>query len=364
MASGNTSRARDATGPWADFPGTSVGRAPADHLWCRRNYTLLPTDGEWTRVDPGTNPAPQPLVTTGNPNPLGQGGGNRLTSDGVLGMAMTGTDKVTSSPLAYQYNPGLPAEQSYATGSATTQTATLSDVIHYYWSHDLRPDLRNSIDRVPATASRAANPAFWQHMSTYVVGYGVSASMDAQLIRTAVATGALVTWPDVGTEDCRITDTDPACTPGVPGNRINDTMRGALMSRGDFYAASSPQQLRQSILEALQQILAENASGSALAVSSTSASAGNLVIQAGFRTDVWDGSVRAVDSAGVGQLPARRAAAGQSVGGQFPGRPRPQHHYVDRIEQRRPIHVGHHFWRAADVAGRFRRCSITCAASR
>ena len=133
-------------------------------------------------------------------------------------------------------------------------------------------------------------------MSTYVIGYGVSASMDTQAIRTAVATGALVTWPDVGTEDCRITDTDPACTPGVPGNRINDTMRGALMSRGDFYAASSPQQLRQSILEALQQILAENASGSALAVSSTSASAGNLVIQAGFRTDVWDGSVRAVDS--------------------------------------------------------------------
>ena len=33
-----------------------------------------------------------------------------------------------------------------------------------------------------------------------------------------------------------------------------------------------------------------------IAVSSSSASAGNLVIQAGFRTDVWDGSVRAVDS--------------------------------------------------------------------
>ena len=169
-------------------------------------------------------------------------------------------------------------------------------MIHYYWSHDLRPDLRNSIDRIPATASRAANPAFWQHMSTFVVGYGVSASMDNSLTRTSVATALAVSWPDVGNEDCRITDTDPACTPGVPGNRINDTMRGALMSRGDFYAAANPEQLRQSILDALQQILVENASGSALAVSSTNASAGNLVIQAGFRTDVWDGSVRAVDS--------------------------------------------------------------------
>lgn len=287
----------DAAGPWADFPGTAAGRVPSDHLWCRRNYTLMPTDGEWTKVNPGTSPEPQPLITQGSPNR--PGGGNVLTSDGVPGPVITGTDKVTGSPLSYQYNPGSAAEQSYATGSSA-QPETLSDVIQYYWSHDLRDannvPLRNSIDRLPATASRTGNPAFWQHMSTFIVGYGVSASMDNSLNRTAVATGNPVNWPDVGMEVCRITDTDPACTAGVPGNRINDTMRGTLMSRGDFYAAASPQQLRQSILAALQQILAENASGSALAVSSSSAAAGNLVIQAGFRTDVWDGSVRAVDS--------------------------------------------------------------------
>ena len=48
--------------------------------------------------------------------------------------------------------------------------------------HDLRDSnnvpLRNSLDRLPATASRAGNPAFWQHMSTFIVGYGVSGSMD------------------------------------------------------------------------------------------------------------------------------------------------------------------------------------------
>ena len=282
-------------GPWGDFPGTASGRTPANHLWCRRNYTLLATDGEWTRVDPGTTPPPQPLITNATPDPLGQGGGTILSSDGTMGPALTGTDKVTGSPLAYQYNPGAAIEQSYATGSSS-QTATLSDVIQYYWSRDLRDDLRNSIDRLPATASKAANPAFWQHMSSFIVGYGVEATFDIALTRTAVATGAPVNWPDVGLETCRITDTDPTCTAGVPGNRINDTMRGALMSRGDFFAAASPQQLRQGIVDALQQILAENASGSALAVSSGSAAAGNLVVQASFRTDVWDGSVRTVDS--------------------------------------------------------------------
>jgi len=311
----------DTKGPWADFPGTTAGRVPSDHLWCRRNYTLLATDGEWTKVNPGTTPEPQPLITNGSPNR--PGGGNVLRSDGEAGPLITGSDKVTGSALSYQYNPAAALEQSYATGSATTQNETLSDVIHYYWSHDLRDanntPLRNSIDRLPATASRAANPAFWQHMSTFVVGYGVSGTMDIAANRTAVATGNVVNgglgWPDVGMENCRITDDDPLCTAGVDGNRINDTMRGALMSRGDFYAAASPEQLRASILEALQQILAENASGSALAVTSSNAAAGNLVVQAGFRTDVWDGSLRAVDSLDLvaflrgGNTPATRWSA-------------------------------------------------------
>lgn len=295
----------DSAGPWGDFPGTSNGRAPKDHLWCRRNYTLLATDGEWTRVNPGTTPPPQPLIqNVGVPDPLGQGG-TVLNADGAPGPAITGQDKITLSPLNYQYDPAALSEQSYATGSSG-QTATLSDVMMYYWSRDLRPQtdpnplldigLRNRMDRIPATASKDGNPAFWQHMSTFVIGYGVNASMDTAANRSAIATGQAVTWPDVGVEDCRITDNDATCTANVPGNRINDTMRGALMSRGDFYAAASPQQLRQGIVSALAQIVAENSSGSALGVSSTSAATGNLVVQASFTTDLWEGSVRAVDS--------------------------------------------------------------------
>ncbi len=39
----------DSKGPWGAFPG-SGNESPLDHLWCRRNYTLLATDGEWTRL--------------------------------------------------------------------------------------------------------------------------------------------------------------------------------------------------------------------------------------------------------------------------------------------------------------------------
>ena len=56
---GFTSRAPIREGHGAQFPGG--GSEPiADHLWCRRNYTLLATDGEWTRL-----PAGQPLLESG-----------------------------------------------------------------------------------------------------------------------------------------------------------------------------------------------------------------------------------------------------------------------------------------------------------
>jgi hypothetical protein len=41
----------DSRGPWGEFPGS--GSEPiADHLWCRRNFTVLGTDGEWTSSIP------------------------------------------------------------------------------------------------------------------------------------------------------------------------------------------------------------------------------------------------------------------------------------------------------------------------
>ncbi|MDQ3189047.1 MAG: PilC/PilY family type IV pilus protein [Pseudomonadota bacterium] len=312
----------DSRGPWGDVPGVGGGEAPRDHLWCRRNYTLLATDGEWTRL-----PAGQPLLESPPLNttlmPVG-GPGSVSASMSVDGPAITGTDR--DDPLTilnFQY---LAGSEPQITGGFGSQTETLTDVLHYYWSHDLRPpvpaafNLRNSIKPTPR------NRAFWQHMSSYIVGYGVTASVDdpsrVPALRTDFDARNSITWPQVGLENCRQLDDNaddtalnPSCahTVAPSGNRINDSLRAGLASGGDFFSATSPTALKASLQAVFAAIGSDNAAGTSPGLSSSTVGAGNLIIQSGFFTNTWDGYVRAFDQAaqlnflqfgGVAPLPA------------------------------------------------------------
>jgi type IV pilus assembly protein PilY1 len=292
----------DSRGPWGAFPG-SGNEPPSQHLWCRRNYTLLATDGEWTRL-----PAGQPLLESGSlaltRTPVG-GPGSVSQSMSVDGPAITGTDRDPPfAPLNYQYL--VASEPQISGGFGSTQTETLTDVLHYYWSHDLRPpgpdNLRNSIKSTPR------NRAFWQHMSSYIVGYGVIASVDdparVPALRTDFDARNAIAWPEVGQEACRqlddnVDDTalNPSCvhTVAPSGNRINDTLRAGLTSGGDFFSATSPAALKSSLQAVFAAIGSDNAAGTSPGLSSSTVGAGNIIIQSGFFTNTWDGYVRAFD---------------------------------------------------------------------
>jgi type IV pilus assembly protein PilY1 len=293
----------DSAGPWGMNPGNGT-EPTTDHLWCRRNYTVLATDGEWTRLPTSFGFTPQRLLERAGDfstlDPLGAP--SVSVSLSTTGPAMTGSDRLTSVPRNYQYVPA--SEPQMSGGSGLTQTETLSDVLHYYWSRDLRSDLRNSIDPTPK------NRAFWQHMSTFVVGYGVSASMDdpaaAPPLRAKFDARSAIAWPNVGLEDCRQLDNNvaDAAIPGRPpctltespsGNRINDTLRGALVSGGDFFSAQSPSALKSALEAVFSAISAENAAGTAPGLSSSSVGAGNVIVQSGFFTNTWEGYVQAYD---------------------------------------------------------------------
>ena len=292
----------DSKGPWGAFPGTGT-EPQANHLWCRRNYTLLATDGEWTRL-----PAGQPLLEQGSlagtRSPLGPGPGNVSVAMSIDGPVLTGTDRDTGFPLNFQY---LAASEPQITGGfGSTQTETLTDVLVYYWNHDLRADLRNSIKSTPR------NRAFWQHMSSYIVGYGVVASEDdparVPALRTDFDARVLINWPEVGLEDCRQLDDNvddnvlnPSCahTVSPSGNRINDTLRSGLASGGDFFSATSPAALKSSLQAVFAAIGSDNAAGTSPALSASTVGAGNLIIQSGFFTNTWDGYVRAFDQAAL-----------------------------------------------------------------
>ncbi|MGB3428578.1 MAG: PilC/PilY family type IV pilus protein [Burkholderiaceae bacterium] len=294
----------DSKGPWGLNPG-SGSEASSDHLWCRRNFTVLATDGEWTKLDPVLGFEPQRLLERASDwtvDPIAQG---VTTSMSVDGLAIAGTERLTGAARSFQYQ--VLTEPQITGGSGSTQTGTLTDVMHYYWSHDLRSDLRNSLDPTPN------NRAFWQHMSSYVVGYGVTASMDdpslSPSLRATFLARNTIAWPTVGLEACRQLDDnaqDATLNPQRPtpcvytvtpsGNRINDTLRAALSSAGDFFSANSPSQLRASLDAVFSAINAENAAGTSPSFSNSTLSAGSLFVQSGFFTNTWEGYVKAYDA--------------------------------------------------------------------
>jgi type IV pilus assembly protein PilY1 len=294
----------DNQSPWAMFPQT--GEKPEDNLWCRRNFTLLATDGEWTKVNPAVAKKPQPRMEdayyAAELDPVAVGGvtSTVLTALGSAGPKQDGEDpKVGTKYGPYTYDP---ATETWFGGGKSDQGNTLSDIAFYFWSRDLRPEVAMKNGLKPD----GRDAAFWQHMSTYIVGYGVSATEEA-VARAAIAGKAAMAWPQVGMEDCRIVDENAAaenkavgCTvfdAGVTyGNRINDTMRAALVSGGEFYAAADANKLRQGILESLASFLKDPSAGVAPSISSSYVTPTGMVVQATFRTDVWDGEVMAFDS--------------------------------------------------------------------
>lgn len=200
----------DNRGPWGANPGTNDA---TPQRACRRNFALVTTDGEWTNVVAG-----QPLIESRSPA-LG-GPGTPTESDNVSGPTITGDGPNDGATFTY-----APGSWPQFTGGAS-QAGTLSDAAVFYWNRDLRPDLPNVIE--PITSLERPNPAFWQSMSTFIIGYGLSASMDTPATRAAAANGTAVTWPTVDLSSTVITG----------GNRVNDSLRAALATRGNFYAAT------------------------------------------------------------------------------------------------------------------------------
>ena len=90
---------------------------------------------------------------------------------------------------------------------------------------------------------------------------------------------------------------NPSCvhTVAPSGNRINDTLRAGLASGGDFFAATSPTALKASLQSVFAAIGSDNAAGTSPGLSSSTVGAGNIIIQSGFRTNIWEGYVQAFD---------------------------------------------------------------------
>lgn len=175
---------------------------PAPQLSCRRNFTILTTDGYYN----------EPAV------PLSFG-----NEDNTAGSTITGP-----GGQSYQYVPSRPYLDDY--------TGSLADIAMYYWKRDLRTDLSNNI------RTTSTNPSFWQNMSTFTLSLGPQGTLTPPPKTpndlAALTSGSKV-WPDPATGEAK---------------KIDDLWHASVNGRGTFVAAKNPTEFADGLVSALNTI--------------------------------------------------------------------------------------------------------------
>lgn len=239
----------DQRGPWSTTPGELNG----EDLICRQSYSILMSDG---------------AASGGSGNAAT--GARADNNDGTTDNSTTNTNPETGEP-DFSYSPVDPFQDNISN--------TLADVAMYYWKRDLRTDLDN---RVPTNNT---DTAFWQHMTTFTVGLGVSGSIDPDDAFAAIETGTSIDWgdPDYGSSNC----TGASCIA-----RQDDFLHAAVNARGGFFSAADPDTFAkelENVLFAIQD--REESSASSVALNSGSISSNSRVFQARFDSRDWSGQL-------------------------------------------------------------------------
>ncbi len=242
--------------PWQTSANDST------ELACRQSYAILTTDGFWNGSDPsdvdaGTTDKDGPKYTDSKGNKVGY----------------------TAAP-------------PYSGGQATTtdwwgnenSIPSLADVATYYWENDLQPKISNE---VPVSGN--ADPAFWQHMTTFTIGMGFvptgiqPTGTTAEQIFDWARNGGTPSdfrWPTPSSDDI---------------NNIADLLHAGVNGHGGFYSATSPQAFTEGLQDALKRIAARKGSGASLSASSSTVGTDTdaYAYQSMYHTGDWSGSLYA-----------------------------------------------------------------------
>jgi type IV pilus assembly protein PilY1 len=239
----------DQKGPWGETPGSN-NSTPA--VACRRSFHVMMTDGLWN----------------GGPSDTAASAAN---VDGVAGPTISGINSQT-----YTYTPTTPFSD--------TQANTLADVAMYYWNRDLNPLVANAI------RPTSNDPAFWQHMVNYTIGFGVNGILDVETALPGLQAGT-TNWP-------KTSDNTTA--------NVDDLWHAAINSRGRYLSARNTAEYAGALKKIIDDIASINGSESGVAVSSKAISASTVVrkYEPTFASEKWSGDVEAI------RLTAKGANAG------------------------------------------------------
>jgi type IV pilus assembly protein PilY1 len=247
--------------PWNTMPGEPgyVQGGTGPQYACRASYTILTTDGFWN-------------------------GGEPSSPDDLSGAASTnGPDNSPVLPGAItQYT----AKAPFSGGETSGEGASLADVATYYWEHDLS-SLPNEV------AAGTADPATWQHMTTFTMGLGFSPE---HINPTGTTIPQIFAWARGGGEITKFSWPTPSGSADDGEGSINniaDLAHAAVNGHGDFFSAKNPEELTNDLSKALSEISSRVVAAAPAAVNTSVVSQGALAFSTGYTTRDWSGLLEA-----------------------------------------------------------------------
>ncbi|MET1114258.1 MAG: PilC/PilY family type IV pilus protein [Comamonas sp.] len=323
--------------PWASDPGTR--EAPI--ISCRRSYHIFMTDGAWnsgTATVSAHVDADRDLAAYRAIGNIGNIDNTTIT----LGDSSTIYNPAAATSRVYRDDWGFNTTTTtrrecnwYTCQDVTTTTYglnTLSDLAFHYWATDLQPGIANEIkplikksgDETFTSGSGSSlrsttlpqfwnprnNPATWQHMTTYTIGFGAGASAwnGSPVFGSDNYSGELnrlitgdISWPSPLCGSSNSGSGNSACdgstgyssTTKDNGRRI-ELWHAALNGRGKFTPAATADDLTRAFKEIVSTIVEDNSTPvtSFTNASSSVTRSGTSQYASGYNAMGWTGFVR------------------------------------------------------------------------
>ncbi len=255
-------------------------RATGRELSCRKNFHIQMTDGLW--------------------------------NNSVVTPARRDTNAIATLPDGRSYSVSELQSTIFWNEGSSAQN-TMADIAFNYWATDLRPDFQSNpqtklkvrpylVDRTTGVTGStpllpgnnwldnrelywnpANDPATWPHLVQFMIGLGVDGTIpktDTNYLKLRLGTLA---WPVLQGGSAPYSDTS---------EKIDDMWHAAINSRGDFFAASNPDELIDALRRIIASVVAQSSSSTPAAVSLPILTGGNSAYQGGYDTSGWPGNVR------------------------------------------------------------------------
>ncbi|MCL2021373.1 MAG: PilC/PilY family type IV pilus protein [Betaproteobacteria bacterium] len=208
--------------PWLDYPpirSTDTGSGGRDT--CRRSFSILMTDGY-----------SQHFGAAGC-----AGVGSHTCTNGTNIQWPDGT-------VAPTYTPQVPFT---IPATSAVRRSTLGDWAMFYWKNDLKPDMDNDVVPTSRVMANKKNVAFWQHMQTFTLGFGIQGTLSAPELKDYLANPA--NWdPTTGAWSGAPISWDFLASSGG-ASKVDELFHAGIAGHGDFFDTKNAREFAEALRE-------------------------------------------------------------------------------------------------------------------